>query len=93
MEIEEGGFTEYKVWREPVSSKSIPLYTHPAKTIWCACGDGITPDSGAVCGVCVLTHPAKTLTDEEIGELIGQYSHYENWEGFARAILRKASKK
>ena len=29
MEIEEGGFTEYKVWREPVSNKSIPLYTHP----------------------------------------------------------------
>lgn len=36
---------------------------------------------------------AKTLTDEEIGELIGQYSHYENWEGFARAILRKAQEK
>jgi hypothetical protein len=33
MEIEEGGITEYKVWREPVSSKSIPLYTHPAKTL------------------------------------------------------------
>ena len=31
MEIEEGGITEYKVWREPVSSKSIPLYTHPVK--------------------------------------------------------------
>jgi hypothetical protein len=35
----------------------------------------------------------RTLTDEEIGELIGQYSHYENWEGFARAILRKAQEK
>jgi len=35
----------------------------------------------------------KTLTDEEIGELIGRYSHYENWEGFARAILRKAQEK
>jgi hypothetical protein len=33
MEIEEGGITEYKVWREPVSSKSIPLYTHPAKAL------------------------------------------------------------
>jgi hypothetical protein len=41
----------------------------------------------------LYTHPAKTLTDEEIGELIGQYSHYENWEGFARAILRKAQEK
>jgi len=35
----------------------------------------------------------KELTDAEIGELIGQYSHYENWEGFARAILRKAQEK
>ena len=33
MEIEEGGITEYKVWREPVSSKSIPLYTHPVKEL------------------------------------------------------------
>jgi len=33
MEIEYGGFTEYKVWREPVSSKSIPLYTHAAKEL------------------------------------------------------------
>ena len=35
MEIEEGGITEYKVWREPVSSKSIPLYTHPVKEQKC----------------------------------------------------------
>ena len=33
MEIEEGGITEYKVWREPISSKSIPLYTHPVKEL------------------------------------------------------------
>jgi len=33
MEIEEGGITEYKVWREPVSSKSIPLYIHPVKEL------------------------------------------------------------
>ncbi len=44
---------------------NIPLYTHPAKTIWCACGDGITPDSGAVCGVCVLTNPAKEHFEDE----------------------------
>ena len=73
MEIEYGGFTEYKVWREPVSSKSIPLYTHPAKT----------------------------LTDEEINELaentlpnqaIGFVPSWQ-WIEFARAILRKAQEK
>ena len=67
MEIEYGGFTEYKVWREPVSSKSIPLYTHPAKT----------------------------LTDEEIMVLYEeyietQYASESNVLGFGRAILRKA---
>ena len=70
MEIEYGGFTEYKVWREPVSSKSIPLYTHPAKT----------------------------LTDEEIMVLYEeyietQYASESNVLGFGRAILRKAQEK
>ncbi len=68
MEIEYGGFTEYKVWREPVSSKSIPLYTHPAKT----------------------------LTNDEIEVLASKHLCYQI-EGsevsgvfdFARAILRK----
>lgn len=26
-----------------------------SKTIWCACGDGITADSGAKCGICAST--------------------------------------
>jgi hypothetical protein len=71
MEIEYGGFTEYKVWREPVSSKSIPLYTHPAKT----------------------------LTDEEIMDCIEDKTGYsfnacdEDLLDFARAILRKAQEK
>jgi len=64
MEIEEGGITEYKVWREPVSSKSIPLYTHPAKT----------------------------LTDEEILEIIKE-RETPSYMNFARAILRKAQEK
>jgi hypothetical protein len=33
MEIEHGGFTEVKVWREPVSKKSIPLYTQPMREL------------------------------------------------------------
>jgi hypothetical protein len=27
------------------------------RIVWCACGDSITPDSGAICGACALTHP------------------------------------
>ena len=69
MEIEEGGITEYKVWREPVSSKSIPLFTHPAKT----------------------------LTDEEILDIwYAMEDGSNNWTRyvtFARAILKKASEK
>ena len=68
MEIEEGGITEYKVWREPVSSKSIPLYTHPAKT----------------------------LTDEEIQQIWLEFDARNTNDWFiaiARAILKKASEK
>ena len=74
MEIEEGGITEYKVWREPVSSQSIPLYTHPAKT----------------------------LTDEEIWDFInalcldmGDYWELteKNAIPMIRAILRRAQEK
>lgn len=69
MEIEEGGITEYKVWREPVSSKSIPLFTHPAKT----------------------------LTDEEILDIWYAMEDGSNewtrYVTFARAILKKASEK
>ena len=55
--VEKKPYCEVDYWK--------PLYTHPAKTIWCACGDGITPDSGAVCGVCVLTNPAKEHFEDE----------------------------
>ena len=64
MEIEEGGITEYKVWREPVSSKSIPLYTHPAKT----------------------------LTDEEIDNAITEAFNRGARFGYAEG-LKKASEK
>jgi hypothetical protein len=49
-------------------------------------------------GTLLYTHPAKTLTDEEIWEIAQeQYGHscglYGNHIGFARAILKKASEK
>lgn len=75
-----------KQYTEHIGSYTIPLYTHPSEHDL-----GIAEAIGFDKGYAVAQ--AKTLTDEEIGELIGQYSHYENWEGFARAILKKASEK
>ena len=38
--------------------------------VWCDCGDGITPDCGAICGNCLAsmntTPQTKPLSDEEI---------------------------
>ena len=48
----------------------------------------------------LYTHPAKTLTDEEIDELVNKYLYVLNdvpyatdIKDFARAILKKASEK
>jgi hypothetical protein len=88
MEIEEGGITEYKVWREPVSSKSIPLYTHPSEHDL-----GIAEAIGFDKGYKAAT--AKTLTDEEIKAIWHKVWHDE--EGtildFGKAILKKAGEK
>ena len=92
MEIEEGGITDYKVWREPVSSKSIPLYTHPVNPYQSITNTKIEPT------VVSYTHPVKelALTDEEM------ISIYEkDWSGIKcglgraveQAILRKAQEK
>ena len=46
----------------------------------------------------LYTHPAKTLTDEEIRKVADEvFKNYKNWHhyqiDFARAILRKAQEK
>ena len=76
MEIEEGGITEYKVWREPVSSKSIPLYTHPAKTL---------TDEEIDIALYVADITLDNLSDGDIS--------MERIKAFVRAILRKAQEK
>jgi hypothetical protein len=46
---------------------------------------------------CNCTHPAKTLTDEEIGEIYKEFFGFKPKDkyavDFARAILKKASEK
>jgi len=73
-------------------AKSIPLYTHPAKTL--------TDEEDTECQYCkqgcIRCDARKTLTDEEIMVLYEeyietQYASESNVLGFARAILRKAS--
>ncbi len=36
------------------------------RIIWCACGDAITPDSGAVCGVCASFRSTKEQNAEPV---------------------------
>jgi hypothetical protein len=99
---EEGSGSILDWEKDPYSETNIPLYTHPVDVVNTSeqyvdksqnnrhdlgISEAIGFDKGYAAA------QAKTLTDEEIGELIGQYSHYENWEGFAKAILRKAQEK
>ena len=54
-------------------------------------------DPMSIDGQSLYTHPAKTLTDEEIVYLAkrfeGVWSGEIDYKGFARAILRKAQEK
>jgi len=75
-----------------ISHQAIPLYTHPASLVDWSYQQGYQ--------VGKETHPAKTLTDEEIEVLASKHLCYQI-EGsevsgvfnFARAILRKAQEK
>ena len=62
------------------------------KTIWCDCGDGITVDSGAKCGVCASTPQTKPLSDEEIDnicqEIACECQHIETDEWIYRIVAR-----
>ncbi len=54
-----------------------PLYTAPPQRqpdyVWCSCGDGIMPNTGAKCGTCASIDAAppqrQPLTEEEIAHL------------------------
>jgi hypothetical protein len=78
-----------------------PLYVEPPAPpeIWCACGDQITPESGAECGACITARaespaPREPLTDEQIvairDECLPDQGDRLNCIAFARAILAAA---
>jgi hypothetical protein len=52
-----------------------------------------TPTIAQMDKIPLYTHPAKTLTDEEIWELSDMVLNNSDVIGFARAILKKASEK
>jgi len=53
-----------------------------------------TPTIAQMDKVPLYTHPAKTLTDEEIEKLAYEYNLLDDYpHEFARAILKKASEK
>jgi len=77
-----------------VSWKSvIPLYTHSAKTLLCACGEPSALNTvHRKDSPCFLK---EELTDEEIEQeaTVHQYVDWFDSTSFARAILRKAQEK
>ena len=100
LSLVKGGDDGYMVWN--------PLYTHPAKELHLSLQKSketgellavtYTDDEHRIVEVLWKKPPAKTLTDEEIGEIWkdcmeSPYMQVSNPVGFARAILRKAQEK
>jgi len=96
-------YSSVKTWEDDV-----PLYTHPAKELHLSLQKSketgellavtYTDDEHRIVEVLWKKPPAKTLTDEEIGEIWkdcmeSPYMQVSNPVGFARAILRKAQEK
>jgi len=84
-----------QIGKQEFQDYSIPLYTHPAKDNYRETHEGFST-------VIDVTHPARTLTDEEIVELTPwkkfPYESFVEYTiddvvDFARAILRKAQEK
>jgi len=87
-------------------AKSVPLYTHPAKELHLSLQKSketgellavtYTDDEHRIVEVLWKKPPAKTLTDEEIEEVIEMVGYPRTHAMdiyFARAILRKAQEK
>jgi hypothetical protein len=56
--------------RDPVFRKTPEKWINtPPQRVYCSCGDGIVPDDGALCGICVSLKKMREwqgLTDDEI---------------------------
>jgi len=64
--------------------------------VWTAFSDELPPDDAYDEGTLtpLYTHPAKTLTDDEIDELVHEYNCIDDYpHEFVRACIRKAQEK
>lgn len=73
-----------------------------SEPVWCGCGDGIMPDTGAKCGTCVHVDSLSkqsapgieskaALTDQDVSELRAQHGWAkETIRAIERAILERA---
>ena len=82
------GCTVYDIkfaWKVTGTTEPIPLYTHPPSLVDWSYQQGYK--------VGKETHPAKTLTDDEIDDVLYSMDWAHDPVEFARAILRKAQEK
>jgi len=74
------------IYPETEPDEWLPLYTHPAD-------ESFDRTASHMAGEYV-SYPAKTLTDEEIDELVHEYNCIDDFpHEFVRACIRKAQEK
>ena len=90
---------------EPKGDGLVVLHHSEQEPVWCACGDGITADSGAICGICAsikLAQPEQEpkLSDAGVDTNIPLWGlepkgsgmvalHQREWVGLTDADLMK----
>ena len=66
-------YSDCAVYNEPAYPKGkCNCGRYKPELVLCECGDGITPNSGAMCGICASIKPKREwigLTDDEIAEI------------------------
>ena len=62
------------------------------KPVICDCGDHITPNSGAMCGICASIKPSKEWVGLDENDFEYQTPQYVLTMKYAEAILRDKNK-
>ena len=82
-------------WETPTVAvmDKVPLYTAPPQRVYCSCGDGIVPDDGALCGICVSLKKMREwvgLMDEEKEDVLkGSKNAYDAIERIEAKLKEK----
>lgn len=81
-----------KIVGKPTEGDWEPLYTAPPQRVYCSCGDGIVPDDGALCGICVSLKKMREwqgLTQEEFDHINNITSGVKDFAQLIEAKLRE----